>query len=185
MSEPILRRYRSADQNPVWRVHDRALRDSAMAFSPEYNRYLRHVASEFLDPGGEFLVAVIDRDADGGSDDGDDAPVVGIGGYQPLSYLAETGEADGIPTEAKPVDATARVRSVAILPEHQSSGIGTKLMADLETRADAAGFDRLILKTTESLVGARHFYESLDYRTAGEAEPDGSSETHLWYWKRL
>lgn len=182
--EPTIRRYRPADRNPVWRVHDAALRDSAMEFSPEYNRYLRHVPAEFPDAGGEFLVATLDGVADGGSGAGDGPHVVGIGGYQPLSYLAGSGEAD-FPAEAEPVEATARVRSVAIRPDHQSAGVGTELMAELERRADADGFDRLILKTTESLVGARRFYESLGYRPAGEAVPDGSAETHLWYWKRL
>ena len=179
-----VRRYRPADRDPVWRVHDAALRDSAMEFSPEYNRYLRHVPAEFIETGGEFLVAAADPDPDAGSDAGDGRSVVGIGGYQPLSYLAGSGGAD-FPTEVGTVDSTARVRSVAVLPEHQSSGVGTELMAELETRAADAGFDHLILKTTESLVAARRFYESLDYRPAGEAAPDGSAETHLWYRKRL
>ena len=176
--DTTVRRYRLGDRNDVWGVHDASLRDSAIAFSPEYNRYLRHIPRAFLDVGGEFLVAAA-ADPDGTASG---SHVVGIGGYQPLSHLVDSGS-DDFPAEAEPVDSTVRVRSVAVLPEHQSSGVGTELVSELERRAADAGFGRTILKTTESLVGARRFYESLGYESAGEADPDGSAETHLWYWK--
>lgn len=51
-----VRRYRNADKNAVWRVHDRSLRDSAMRYSPEYNRCLRHIPTDFLEREGGFLV---------------------------------------------------------------------------------------------------------------------------------
>jgi hypothetical protein len=45
-----------ADRDPIWRVHDRALRASNLDYDPEYNRYLRHVGREFHDQGGQFVV---------------------------------------------------------------------------------------------------------------------------------
>lgn len=173
-----VRRYREGEANAVWRVHDAALRDSAMDFSPEYNRYLRHIGSEFLDPGGEFLVGTV-------GDSGDRRPVA-IGGFQPVSYLVASGSND-YPREADPVDATARIRSVAVLPAFQSRGLGTELMSELEARAAESEFDRVVLKTTESLAGAQLFYESLGYDAGAERDEAGTeSETdYLWYWKEV
>ena len=50
-----VRRYRDRDKNAVWRVHDRSLRDSAMCYSPEYNRYLRHIRPHFSNTMGSSL----------------------------------------------------------------------------------------------------------------------------------
>lgn len=174
-----VRRYSDADRNDVWRVHDAALRDSTLDFSPEYNRYLRHVDSEFLAVGGEFLVVTVTSDAEPVESE----RVVGIGGYQPLAYLADTYEEVGLPSLDASVADTCRVRSVAVLPEFQSNGIGTELMAELEERATGSGFEQVVLKTADSLKRARQFYESRGYRAVDGT--DESDPNHRWYLKKL
>lgn len=52
MDDLVIRRFAAPDTDPVWRVHDRTLRASAMDYDPAYNRYLRQVDREFFEPGG-------------------------------------------------------------------------------------------------------------------------------------
>lgn len=155
--ETEVRRYRPADRNPVWRVHDAALRASDMDFSPEYNRYLRHVESRFLDVGGEFLVAEITASDREGTDAGD---LVAIGGYQPFAVLDPS---DRGPVDV-PADEAVRVRSVGVAPALQSLGIGTALLTELERRAADTGVRHAVLQSTASLERSHGFYESLGYR---------------------
>jgi ribosomal protein S18 acetylase RimI-like enzyme len=179
-----IRRYSETDRNEVWRVHDEALRESAMDFSPEYNRYLRHVESEFLEIGGEFLVATVAPDAPEYSPEAVDSErVVAIGGFQPLAYLADAYSEVGLPSLDAPVHETCRVRSVAVLPELQSEGIGTELMAELEERASESDFEQVVLKTTESLQRAQQFYESRGYRSVGGSADSGTD--YVWYLKEV
>lgn len=179
-----VRRYSAPEKNEMWQVHDEALRDSAMDFSPEYNRYLRHVESEFLEVGGEFLVATLPLDAvEGGAASAESERVVAIGGFQPLSYLVDTYSEAGLPSLDVPIAETCRVRSVAVLPEFQSEGVGTELMDELEGRAAEAGFEQTVLKTTESLQRAQRFYESRGYQSVGSSEDSGTD--YVWYLKEV
>ncbi|GKZ14735.1 hypothetical protein [Haladaptatus sp. T7] len=86
-----VRRCRDADKNAVWRVHDRSLRDSAMRYSPEYNRYLRHIPTESLECEGEFLVVTDDATTDVTiADDYRHTRtngIVGIGGFRPRARV--------------------------------------------------------------------------------------------------
>ncbi|WP_175424266.1 GNAT family N-acetyltransferase [Haladaptatus sp. W1] len=161
-----VRRYRDADKNAVWRVHDRSLRDSAMRYSPEYNRYLRHIPTEFLEREGEFLVVTDNATAANATivdrlharTNG----IAGIGGFQPL---ARSKADDSAIRRARDADAsTAHVRSVAVLPEVQSTGVGTVLMSALEKRAADRGFTQAVLSTPVELTDAHGFCESRGYR---------------------
>lgn len=164
-----VRRYDDSLKDEVWQVHDEALRDSAMDFSPEYNRYLRHIEREFLDEGGEFFVAV---NSDG---------ILAIGGFQPLSALADSYSAAGLPPQDEPLDAVCRFRSIAVRPECQSQGVGTELVSELERRASEVGFEKVVLQTTESLEQAKRFYESRGYQVI----EDSDDSEHVWYEKEL
>lgn len=172
--ETEVRRYRQSDKNRLWRVHDAALRESALDFSPEYNRYLRHVESRFLDIGGEFLVAELTASDRPDADAGD---LVAVGGYQPLVVLdpSDRGPAD------VPVDEAVRVRSVGVEPSFQSQGVGTALMIELEARAADAGFRHVVLKSTASLERSHGFYKSLGYRQVGTT----ADENAVWFHKRV
>jgi ribosomal protein S18 acetylase RimI-like enzyme len=65
-----IRRYRPADKNAVWRVHERAFRAVSILFDPELDRDLRHVPEAYLRE-GEFLVGTTD------------GQVVAVGGFRP------------------------------------------------------------------------------------------------------
>ncbi|MFD1645205.1 GNAT family N-acetyltransferase [Haloarchaeobius litoreus] len=180
MDDLVIRRFTIPDTDPVWRVHDRALRASAMDYDPEYNRYLRHLEREFFEPGGWFTVveAADSSVATTTRDHADEPPVVAIGGFQPLAYVREDS---ANPPSWLPADETetCRVRSVAVAPDLQGEGIGTALLARLEQRAVERGFEYTVLQTDTAMDQACRFYERRGY--ASLAETDGER----WYGKRL
>jgi ribosomal protein S18 acetylase RimI-like enzyme len=68
--ESSIRRYRPADKNVVWRVHERAFRAVSIPFDPELDRDLRRVPEAYLRE-GELLVGTTD------------GQVVAVGGFRP------------------------------------------------------------------------------------------------------
>lgn len=174
-----LRPARPDDRDPIWRVHDCALRASALDYDPEYNRYLRHVDREFHDEGGQFLVGTVppgdvEGDADGHTVEG--RSIVAIGGYQPLSNLSP---ADHPPAFDRPADRTARVRSIAVLPACQGRGVGSTLVDRLEADARAAGFDHVVLSSVAEMTEARAFWRSLGYERLRACSVSGTDS--VWY----
>ncbi len=174
-----LRPARPDDRDPIWRVHDRALRASKLDYDPEYNRYLRHVGREFHAEGGQFLVGTVppgtvDGDTDGPTADG--RSVVAIGGYQPLESLPA---ADMPPAFDAPADQTARVRSVAVVPACQGRGVGSALVDRLETDAREAGFDHVVLSSVAEMTGARAFWCDRGYRRLRNCSVSGSDS--VWF----
>jgi ribosomal protein S18 acetylase RimI-like enzyme len=66
----IIRRYRPADENAVWRVHERTFRAVSIPFDPELDRDLRRILGAYLRD-GEFLVGTVDKQ------------VLAVGGFRP------------------------------------------------------------------------------------------------------
>jgi ribosomal protein S18 acetylase RimI-like enzyme len=160
-----IRRYEPADVNDVWQVHDRAFRRSDLEFYPELNRHLRHVETRFLDPGGEFLVAVVDvPPADPTGYGPSDERVVGIGGFLP-STCETASIRPTSPVEGD--DRTVEVRSLRVAPAFQRRGVGRALMEELHERARDRGYDRAVLDTGEEMAPAQSLYESLGYERVG------------------
>lgn len=62
---------------------------------------------------------------------------------------------------------TGKIRWVYILPEHCRKGIGTALMAHLESEAGRLGIKRLTLLTADKATWAIRFYTKLGYRGIG------------------
>ncbi|WP_440990237.1 GNAT family N-acetyltransferase [Haloarchaeobius baliensis] len=180
MDDLVIRRFAASDTDPVWRVHDQALRASAMDYDPEYNRYLRHVDREFFAPGGWFtVVEAPDRDATTTTRGHATEPaVVAIGGLQPLAHVRDESAEPPSWLPAEEAE-TCRIRSVAVAPDLQGAGVGTALLERLERRADERGFDYAVLQTQTSMTQACRFYEGRGYATL--AEVDGER----WYGKRL
>lgn len=174
-----LRPYRHRDRDPVWRVHDYALRDSNLGYDPEYNRYLRHVEREFFDAGGEFVVGTVSPEmpsTDAADVAVDDGWLVAIGGYQPLDALPAADHPpafDGLPKR------TARIRSVAVLPAAQGRGIGSRLVDHLENEAQAAGFETIVLSSVAEMTGARAFWADRGYERFGETGVSGTGS--VWF----
>lgn len=175
-----LRHYRPADRDPVWRVHDRALRGSNLDYDPEYNRYLRHVRRSFVDAGGQFLVGTLPASALDGDhsalDDDDGRYVVAIGGYQPLDSLPPE---DHPPAFGGASDRAARLRSVAVLPACQGRGVGSRLVDRVESDAREAGFGTLVLSSVASMSGARAFWRGRGYERLGEEPASGTDS--VWF----
>lgn len=185
--EFAIRRYRPAQKNAVWAVHDRAFRASPVEFLPDMNRYLRRIPEFFLEPGGEFLVATVPVPPGDPSGSGatsadppdygpDDERVVGVGGYLP-STAEGSSVRPGAPVD--PDEGTAEVRSVRVDPDFQRRGIGRTLVRELEDRAREAGFERMVLDTGAGMEPARALYRSLGYERAGTESIDGFELVHF------
>jgi len=150
-----VRRYRPADADAVWTLHERALRDAG-AFD-EADTYLdadlHNVAGEYLD-GGEFLV---------GTRDG---ALVAMGGFQPH-------------------DDAVVLRRMRVDPAHQRRGYGTRILNGLEARARKHGFERAELDTTPVQDAAVAFYERHGYERVGREYHEATDTTTLFYEKEL
>ncbi|WP_435156610.1 GNAT family N-acetyltransferase [Haladaptatus sp. DFWS20] len=177
-----IRRYRPGDKNAVWSVHDRSLRDSAMEYSPEYNRYLRRLDSTFLDRDGEFLVVTVDSaESLNDSEFSRTNDIVAIGGFQPVTVSNDPRAA--IRQVLERDESTAHIRSVAVLPAAQSCGVGTALMDELERRAVKNGFSHVVLSTMTELERSQRFYDARGYDVV--SMDDDETAGHIWYRKSL
>jgi ribosomal protein S18 acetylase RimI-like enzyme len=180
MDDLAVRQFATPDTDPVWRVHDRALRASEMEYDPEYNRYLRHVEREFFEPGGWFtVVEAADTDVSVATREHPAEPaVVAIGGFQPRSYVrdASAESPSWLPADE---EETCRIRSVAVAPELQGAGVGSALLGRLERRAAERGFGYAVLQTYTSMAQACRFYERRGYAVLSE------SDEERWYGKRV
>jgi|SRR5215469_817031 len=97
--------------------------------------------------GGDFLVAELD------------GHIVGMGGFRPSSMPGR-----------------AEVLRVRVHPARRRRGIGSALMAELESRAAACGFHEAWLDTATNQPEAMAFYERLGYTEVDrESRPD-------WHW---
>jgi ribosomal protein S18 acetylase RimI-like enzyme len=149
-SSATLRRYEPRDRDGVWDLHRTALR--AAGSNPDdvpNSDDIRDVPGNYLDPGGEFLVVETE------------GTVVAMGG------LAVDGEE--IPESA------GELLRIAVHPDHQRAGPGTRVVAGLERAARERGLDRVFLWTAQRQRSAVAFYrsrgyEGTDHRTEGEYE---------------
>ncbi len=152
-----VRRYEPADADAVWRVHERALRASPVAFVEDApaDEPLRDVADHYLDGDGEFLVGTVEGD------------VVAVGGLRVRE------------------DGLAEVENLRVDPDHQGRGYGARVLAELEERARSAGARRIDLHTNADLTAARGLYETRGYEETGRGTHATSGFTFVHYRKRL
>jgi len=137
MSDSLLsiRPYEPADADAVVAVHEAAFRASNIEFveGTAVDEELQDVSDAYLEGGHTFLVGTVD-----------DA-VVATGGYRSKS------------------EGVAEVGHVRVHPNHQREGYARKVLAALEERALAEGFETFVLETHEDLVAAKGLYEDLRY----------------------
>ena len=87
-------------------------------------------------------------------------------------WIAEVdGEAVGT-VSGLPEGERFYIRSMAIKPSGQRSGIGQKLLDALEAEARARGFEKLYLYTTHVLPGAKRLYEKNGFYVLRETPPE-------------
>lgn len=115
-------------------------------------------ADQFVPPRGVFLVVELD-----GRD-------VGCGGIRQLDAAA------GTPPRFE-------VKHLWLQPRARGTGLGRRLLAELESRARALGAAELVLDTNESQAAAAALYRSSGF---AEIEPynDNANATH-WFGKRF
>jgi acetyltransferase len=84
----------------------------------------------------------------------------------------------------------AEVQKVMVRPSNRRRGLGTQLMASLETAARERAVRLLFLDTSEGPGGARELYERLRYVYAGgipdwALDPDGTPAKNAIFYKVL
>jgi len=139
----VVRRYRSGDERAVRRVFERAM--TAAGTDPADvpgTRDLGWVEAAYIEPGGEFLVV---EPRDGRDECG---RVVATGG---LVVDEDVGE----------------LFRVAVDPDHQRRGYGSRLLSGLENAARERGVERLVLTTARRQDAAVAFYSARGYELTG------------------
>ena len=159
VTDLTLRRYRPADADRVWAVHEAALRASPLEFVEDApaDADLREIEATYLDAGGEFLVGVVV------------GRVVAVGGFRP---------ADGD-------DDAVEIRRMRVHPDHQREGYGGRVLSALETRARDRGFDAAVLETNERLAAAQRLYERRGYEVVGRDTRPVTGDEFVSFRKEL
>ena len=132
-----IRRYEAGDREPVWRLHDVAMRGAGIHLG-EGHWYddLHEIENVYLRKGGEFLVGTL----------GDE--VVAMGAAK------------------KTTDDRAEIKYMRVDPQFQRRGFGQAILTAQERRAAELGYDTLHLDTAVQQKTARRLYESNGYREA-------------------
>ena len=137
-TELVIRRYRDADHDAVWELHNLALRlVGAHAGNGPWDDDLHHIGEVYLDAGGEFLVGELA------------GRIVAIGALR------------------RHDDTTAEVKRMRVHPDVQRSGHGRTVLRSLEARALQLGCRRLVLDTTERQLAAIALYSSEGFSETG------------------
>jgi len=132
-----VRRYRAGDREPVWRLHDVAMRGAGIHLGEgDWYDDLRDIEDVYLRNGGEFLVGTL----------GDE--VVAMGAVK------------------KTTDDRAEIKYMRVDPDLQRRGFGQTILTALERRAVELGYETLHLDTAVRQKAARRLYESNGYREA-------------------
>jgi len=135
MNELAIRRYRDADHDAVWDLHNTALNAvDAHGGDGPWDDDLHNVREVYLDAGGEFLVGECD------------ARIVAMGALCPLDQV------------------TAEITRMRVLPGLWRRGFGQAILERLEARAAELGYRVLHLETTAGQTAARALYERHGYR---------------------
>jgi GNAT superfamily N-acetyltransferase len=168
-----LRRYDPRDREAVLVLHERALRDAGT--DPDDvpgTDDLRAIEARYLAAGGEFLVGVDPDDADAPRTT--DGALVAMGGYLPT----EVGHDD-----ERDVPDAAELHRMRVAPSRQRQGLGTALLAELEARARADGFERLLATTAARQRASTRFYPARGYREVDRSRSGAYELVH--YEKEL
>lgn len=149
MTALSVRRFQPADEDAVWDLHVRALRDAGAYDEDleELDADLHAIESAYFDVGGEFIVGTLDGE------------IVAVGGFQPVEAVSLLPEA----IAAVATGRAAVLRHMRVDPDHQRQGYGTAILTELEDRAAEADFDEVILETTAVQTAAIAFYQAHGY----------------------
>lgn len=169
-------------------LHARALRDAGTdPTDVPATEDLDRIRETYLDAGGEFLVGVPDGGNEHGGDDGTahgggseaadgedaaahggagEAAVVAMGGFRPLADVGAGGHEGFEGGSADPAHAVELFR-IAVAPEQQGKGLGSRLLDELEVRAAETGADWVVLTTAARQDRGVGLYRSRGYDEVG------------------
>jgi GNAT superfamily N-acetyltransferase len=175
MADLRLRRYDPRDSDAVWQLHERAMRAAGTdpADIPG-TEDLRTIEASYLDAGGDFIVGICEAESTAAAlPDTFDGVLVTMGGFLP----SEAGHDD-----ERTVPGAAELHRMRTAPALQGQGVGRQLLAALERRARAAGFERALATTAHRQQRAVAFYRAADYR---EVDRSNFGEYELVHFEKL
>ncbi len=140
------RQYQSNDMAAVKQLHREALASTgAFVENEALDRDLDNIEGYYLKGGGDFVVGELDGE------------IVAMGGYR-LNLNPGAGSN------------AAELKRMRVKPSYQGEGIGGALLELLERGARGAGYDSIVLDTTDQQPIAQKLYESHGYRETGRAQ---------------
>lgn len=180
-----LRSYDPRDAAAVWTLHEWAMAETGVDPSDiPGTDDLRSIRSSYVDPGGAFVVGIVDADPTQGDTPGDsgsasddiaelatmDGTLVAMGGYLP-NHAGHGDERD------RP--GAAELHRMRVAPPYQQRGYGRALLDELERRAAAAGFETLLATTSTRQSAALEFYQSRGYERTGTSAAGAYELVHF------
>jgi GNAT superfamily N-acetyltransferase len=139
-----LRPATNADTDLLVALHERALRRAGTDPADVHgNEDLLDVEATYHEAGGTFLVC----EAAGG--------IVAMGGMKPID------------------ERTVELLRIAVAPDRQREGLGTRIVDALEAFAREAGFERAVLETAVRQRSAMAFYPARGYVETERQHDDG------------
>lgn len=139
--EFTVRRYETGDTESVKRLHDERSWNVEYPESEQSNTDtdLDDIHAEYIDAGGEFVVGL----------EGD--RLVATGGFVPVD------------------DETVSLRRLRVDPAYQGQGYGRRILEALESRADEAGYDAVLIDEAGLNRDTRSFLEANGYEMTNRA----------------
>lgn len=133
-----IRQYRLADHDRILQLYVEPTEDvgAFVAGEDQLDADLEDVESAYLNSGGDFLIGELD------------GQIVAMGAHKPPSGCF-THFLDELPEE------TAEITRMRMDADYQGQGFGEAIYDELERRARADGFEKLILDTTHRQNAAK------------------------------
>ena len=129
MQNLLIRNYEINDNDNVRNLHETALRATgAFIEHGVWDDDLQNIHSVYLKTGGEFIVGTIDE------------KIVAMGAFKKIS------------------DEVAEIKRMRVHPDYQRNGFGQMIYDELEQRARAKDFKKLVLDTTSPQKASQAFY---------------------------
>ncbi len=135
MGKVLLRDYEEQEQNAVYALHIKGLKQTGTyiespEFREEWDKDLLDIPGTYQNEDGRFLVALCERH------------VVGMGGFRRFD------------------ERSAVIKRMRVDPEFQGQGIGGRLLDTMLADIKECGYTRAVLDTASEMVAAQHLYES-------------------------
>lgn len=118
-----------------------------------FEEELATLPGKYARPGGDVLICT-GRSARGSGDGGGDGDTHGKCAPTVLGCIAYRPHSEGV----------CEMKRLWVRPEAQGMGLGRTLVLELESRARADGYGRIVLDTLDRMSAAVGLYRSLGYR---------------------